>query len=479
MVEVEQQSPVTVSTILPSRPPRPPTPPRESNHNTAKAGLLGRLLNSASRISSSPPDHTSAESSLDLPTTSIPSRKRVGFSEATEYEDPASTSYDSKGSTQRIIQPLPPSAERKPRKSILKAYNGAHEQDFNSLGSTKLLPPHHHATFATMLESIVQQLAGKDRSSKMDAYLMLSGSLKASDNVPDLKALKDKMGLLCHFISRDLNERLENGKSDSGLIVNALVLLSSFLQRPAIAETFPAEFPGLLVNHAINVFENGSMSKDVIKHLMFVLSYQNFSAKVMNQDRVSKLISAVHNVEQHVQGKSIAVARISIYRALLRHPKSHMLANTIWVKDLFTDMLSSLKEIRGAAITFGLESSFALGTESSASRAVSSLFKLEFEGQESFAEYYARKLAAIVKEKVDSSTVPQAWSVIILFLRSKPQQLAQWQFLKLFLDILQLCFNSSDHPTRIEANYAWNRFVFVKGWLLSSDNANRRTVVNR
>jgi len=201
--------PAPVSTLLPTLAARPPTPPRESHHAESKHHFAGHLFQKeppsrrSSNNSNITPDSSTDSSGLNSST----SRKKVGFSEWMEYKEPPEVTFDGKGLLQHAVQPLPPSAERKPPKSILKAYNGVHEQD--SIGSnTKLLPPHHHASFATMLESIVQQLAGKDKSSRADAYLMLASSLKASDNVPDIKALKDKMGLLCQFIGRELTEKL-------------------------------------------------------------------------------------------------------------------------------------------------------------------------------------------------------------------------------------------------------------------------------
>jgi hypothetical protein len=463
--------PAPVSTLLSALLPaaRPPTPPRESSQSESKStSFIGRFFQkeSSSRRSSNTSNFT-PESSAESPNQSAGvSRKKVGFAEWTDYNEPPQVSFDGKGQIKHAVQRLPPSAERKPSKSILKASNGVREEDYSSLGSnTKLLPPHYHATFATMLQSIVQQLAGKDRSSKQDAYLMLSGSLKASENVPDMKALKEKMPLLCHFIWRDLSEKLDNGQTDSTLVTKAaLVLLSSFLQKPAIAETFPTEFPMHIVDHAIKTLEDGSASKDIVKHLMFVLAQQNFPPKIMNQERTGRLITALHEVEKHVKGKSIIMGRLDIYRTLLRQSKSHMLSNTAWVLDLFTDMLSSLREIRTPAITFGLESSSVLGREGNASRAVSNLFKIEHVDQGNgsvFADYYAGRLRDMVKNKEVSTAVPQIWSVIVLFLRHKPQLLEQWQFLTLFLGVVQLCFNSSDPATKLEANYAWNRFVFA------------------
>jgi hypothetical protein len=452
--------PASISNILPLE-ARPPTPPRESERKEPRSSFLGRLFSKEvpSRRSSSSSHLTPPDSSLESPnTTSISIRKKVGWADSADYNEPPLISFDGE---RLSVQPLPPSAERKPKKSILKAHNASQEQERSIGTNTKLLPPHHHATFATMLESIVQQLAGSDRTSKIDAYLMLSSSLKASDNVPDIKALRNKMSLLCQFITQDLSSKVENGKPDSALIVNAIMLLASFLQKGAISESLPLEFQINIVEYIIKAFTDGLASKEVIRHLMFISAQQNFSVKTMNQERVVRLIHALHNVENQVKGKSIITGRLQAYRNLLRRSKAHMMSNTLWIEDLFVDIRSSIKDIRNSAITFGLEASFQLGTESSASRAISDLFKVEHSEGTSFAEFYAAHLKTMIKKKDEGSAVPQIWSVIMLFLRAKPQLYEQWTYMKLFLDVLSSCWNSSDMTIKNEANYAWNRFIFA------------------
>lgn len=383
------------------------------------------------------------------------------WSDSPVYRDPPKLSVDSKGIAAHAVQPLAPSSERKPAKSILKAYNGGQEQEYNNAGTkSKLLLPHQHENFATMLESIVQQLAGGDRDGKMDAYLMLSGTLKASENIPDVKGLKSKMTLLQQFITRDLTGKTSAGKLDSALVINALVLLSSFLHKPAIGDSFTSEFASFIIDHAIKTFEDVQTSKDIVKHLMFVLAQQKFTSHTMNSSRVGKLIMALHNIENHVKGKGIVMGRINIYRTLLRQSRPHMLAHTVWTQDLFTDMLSSIKEIRSLAITFGLEASYGLGTEGKLSRSVSQLFQMEQDEGRKYADLYVDRLKTFLKNKPDSMFVPQIWSVVILFLRGKPRQIEQWTYLDLFFKVVQECFNSSDTPTKVEANYAWNRLVF-------------------
>jgi hypothetical protein len=427
--------PVSVSTSIPIA--RPPTPPRESGRADAPTGFLGRLFfrESSSHQSSSSALHlTPPESSLEVPNTSSGSiRKRVGWADSADYSEPPAILSDGEGLF-RPVQPLPPSAERK---------------------------PHHHATFTTMLESIVQQLTGNDRTSKIDAYLMLSSSLKASDNVPSIRALKQKISLLCQCIIHDVTSKGDNGKPDSALIVNSIMLLASFLHKSAIAECLPPDFQINVVEFTIRALGDGSTSKEVIRHLIFVLAQQNFSPKVMNQDRVVRLINALHNVEKQVKGKSIITGRHQAYRNLLRRSRLHMLSNTAWMEDLFIDMRSTSKDVRNSAITFGLEASFQLGTESSASRAMSDIFKVEHSEGTSFAEFYATNLKAMIRKKDEGTAVPQIWSVIMLFLRSKPQLFEQWSYMKVFLDVLSMCWNASDLAVRNETNHAWNRFIFA------------------
>ena len=458
--------PEPVSVIRPSLTPRPPTPPRESVNGDAKFGFFERILHKdpPSRRSSNITPELSTESTNQTP-TGTSRGKKVEWSEWTEYKDPPSVSTDGNTSTQSSLQPLPPSAGRKPVKSILKA-------------TTKLLPPHKYKDFATMLESIVQQLAGNDRLSKMDSYEMLSGVLKASENIPELRALKEKMGLLLQFIQRDCSATHSTGAPDTHLTIQALTLLSSFLYKPAIAELLTLEFTASMLEYATKTFEDPGMSKDIAKHLMFILAQPTFPAKTMNADRVGKLITVLHNLNNDgklVKGKSIAVGRLNIYRNLLRISKPLMLVNTEWLADLFTSMLSDSKEVSTAAIAFGFDASLAFGTEGKVSRAFMDIFQSETESRPGvkFVDLYAEHLRKMIREKDHGGSVPRIWSVSVLFLRHRAQQFEQWAFMVPWLKIIEECFNSSDQQTKIEANSAWNRLVFA---IRPDDKTSSKTV---
>jgi hypothetical protein len=432
--------------------PRPPTPPRDVYNIEEHLPKLDcdPSKSLAFKHSSNFTPDSSAES---------PNQENIGGTARKKVNWPD----NHEAASSPVVEPLPLSGERKPLKSILKTSNGSNS--FNLGPPTKLSPPHAYPNLAAMLESIVQQLAGDDRNSKMDAYTTLSGTIQASDNVPELRALKDRIFVLLQFMRRDMTARTSAGTWDTSLIVNDLKLLSSFLHKKDVADILATDFCIFVIDHAIKTFEDPGMSKDVVKHLLPILAAQRFSPKIMSSGRVGKLFTALHNIETFVKGKSIVTGRLDIYRNLVRYSTIHMVAHASdWMEDLFTSMDSSHRDTRASAITFGLEAALVLGTESKVSRALMELFQKGAEGSMStFGDYFISRLKDMVSKKQEggSVTVPQIWSVPILFLRCRSRQFERWVFMNKWLGVISDCFNSSDIQTKLEANLAWNRLVFA------------------
>lgn len=402
-----------------------------------------------------PPGHQSPASSVAADSTSRRIRKKVGFSAQAEYKDPPV--YCEGGAVQQQPTPvsLPPSRS-KPVKSILKVTNHV-PSFFDSSAGAICNPPNPHANLAAMLESTIQQLAGGDRDSKVDAYLMLTRAWKASNNLPDRVALQEKMGLFTQFMQRDVAARTPEGALDTSLVNHALNLLNTFLHFPAIASTITNDFGVFIIDHCIRSFEDASTPKDTARRLMQVISLQNFSSKVMTIDRVGRLVSSLHNIEEHLKGKSIVLSRVLIYRKLVQQSRQLMIIHSDWLLDMFTDMLSSLRDIRSAAISLGLEAAFSIGHEKQLSRKVMEVLNLSYENRR-YIQYYEEKLQAMAKDKHESAVVPQIWSVVILLLRIP---LDKWENAGPWLRIIQDCFNSTDFPTKIAANHAWCRLVYL------------------
>ncbi|KAJ3493564.1 hypothetical protein NLG97_g4652 [Lecanicillium saksenae] len=309
-----------------------------------------------------------------------------------------------------------------------------------------------------MLDSTIKQLAGSDRDSKLDAYMMLARALKASNNLPDRVALQDKMSLFMQFIQRDITAKNGNASPDTSLINHALSLVATFLHFPAIASTLTSDFGIFIIDHAIRSFEDASApKKDVIRHLMQVVAFQNFPPKVMTSDRVGRLVASLHKIENHLTGKSIIMSRIHIYKRLIKQAPKHMTVYSDWLQDMFADMLSSIKEIRSQAISLGTEAGFSLRSEKPLMRRATEILQATSEG-EVYIAFYISRLQEMIKDRQTSSAVPQIWSVVILFLRCP---LERWQYYGPWLTLVQSAFNMTDSLTKQEANYAWSRYIYL------------------
>ncbi|KAK8034944.1 hypothetical protein PG993_009939 [Apiospora rasikravindrae] len=446
---------VIVPNALEALPARPPTPPREKNINSDLTSRKKHIFGSQSLHT--PPSFSPESSDLSNP-TSRRNRKKVGFTSQPEYcEAPAYVNHAKRQhptplSTSSTTSALP---SGRPIKSILKPSAPVVVNPLDpSMGLDGSTIP---VDIVKMLESTVQQLAGADRDLKVDAYMMLVRALKNSNSLPDRIALQDKMGLFMQFIQRDITAKTFEGSLDSSLVNHALMLLSTFMFYPAIASTLSNDFGVFIIDHCIRSFEDASAPKDVTRHLMQVVAYQDFSPKIMTADRVGRLVASLHTIEDRVQGKSIIQSRLFIYRRLIKQSKMHMISHSDWLLDLFEDMLSSMKEIRGAAIALGLEASFTIAKEKQFSRRVMEILQMSVD-ETKYIELYVGRLRAMLKEKSDSTAVPQIWSVVILLMRCPVDR---WEFFGPWLEIIQSCFNSSDFQTKLEANYAWNRLVYA------------------
>ncbi|KAH0489284.1 hypothetical protein TgHK011_009723 [Trichoderma gracile] len=442
---------------LESLPPRPPTPPREAGKEgdpTVKT-ILSRASSSDPQDSLQTPPTANTPTSTDVPASQLMSsrtRKRVVWSAHTEYKDPVD--YRSIERLHRSSPISVPSPASKPIKGILKPSPSPNPLVSSGTEFDLVLG---QPNIIEMLDSTIKQLAGADRDSKLDAYMTLSRALKASNNLPDRVALQDKMSLFMHFIQRDITSKTGTGALDTSLVNHALTLLATFLHFPAIASTLTSDFGTFIVDHSIRAFEDASSPKDVVRHLMQVIAFQNFSPKVMTSDRVGRLVTALHQIENHLKGKSIVMSRIHIYRRLVKQARLHMVAHSDWLKDMLLDMLSTIKDIRAQAISLATEAGFALRSEKQLMRKASEILQTANEDQ-TYIEYYIKRLQEMLKDKSSASAVPQIWSAIILYMRCP---LERWQYYGPWLTLVQSAFNSADATTKQEANFAWNRYIYL------------------
>ncbi|KAI1739140.1 Rap1-interacting factor 1 N terminal-domain-containing protein [Xylaria scruposa] len=434
---------------------RPPTPPRERQSDFDAKSILDRHPVASRLTLQTPPNHSPGPA-LSTNASSRRSGKRVEFTVQAEYRDPPASTSNENEQKQSTPHSVPSSTGiSKPLKSILKPSPSPNPR--NPLDPSAGPDPSGSITLAVMLESTIKQLAGSDRDSKVDAYTILVRALKTSTNLPDRIALQNKMSLFMQFIQRDITSKSGNGALDTSLVKHALALLSTFLHFPAIATAITSDFGVFIIDHCIRSFEDPATPKDVVRHLMQVVGCQDFSPKVMTANRVGRLVTSLHNIEEHIKGKSIIMSRILIYRRLIKQSTIHMVTHSEWLLDLFTDMLSTLKEIRSAAIALGFEASFTAAQEKRLSKRVMETLQISIDDSR-YVEYYIEKLTAMTKEKSEMVSVPQIWSVVMLLLRCP---IDRWEFFRPWLGILTNCLNHGDYQTKLEANYAWNRLVYA------------------
>ncbi|KAM0498774.1 hypothetical protein ACHAP8_005997 [Fusarium lateritium] len=444
------------STTLDELPARPPTPPRESL--TDKTNPMKTSVNRPfdPRLSLQTPPGANTPTSTGATNSGSISRrssKRVEWSSHTEYKDPpdleASRFFKSSPIT------TPSAAASRPIKGILKPSPSP-----NPLASSLNGQPNglsHQTSIAEMLDSTIKQLAGPDRDSRLDAYMMLSRALKASNNLPDRVALQGKMSLFMSFIERDVRSKNDKGTADSSLVNHALNLLTTFLHFPAIASTLTSDFGIFIIDHCIRCFSDPALTKDLARHLMQVAAFQSFSSKVMSSDRVGRLITSLHNIENHLTGKSIIMGRIQIYKRLIKQSRIHMAVYTDWLEDMLTDMLSTVRDIRAQAISLGTEAGFALRNEKNVMRKVTEILQSP-DDKTTYIQFYIRKLEEMLKEKENASIAPQIWSVVTLYLQCP---ISRWVYFAPWFKLAQDSFNAADLHTKQEANHAWNRYVYL------------------
>ena len=436
---------------------RPPTPPKESSNKLANGSDLCHSSILASRPLLDTPDE-SPSSSAEYPKSSAEDcQKKVGFSPWTDihrFPLAGSKDSDSDGSIRR----LPPSRDCKSLKSILKACNDNTTFAFENEPSIFDQP-----SLSTMFRSTIQNLATASRTSRIDAYMSLFAYLSAYDDASATPDLSANIVDFTDCIRRDVNAKIGSENSpDIQLVTQALKVLTILIYTPSTASLLPEGFCSFILDRSLSSLEDTSAPKILVAHYMHLLEKQKFSSKIVTAERVARLLTVLAVVTHRIKGNRVVCHRLMIYQRLMRQAKSVMTARVgLWVDPLISGMLSSIKDVRVRAIGFGIEASLQLGTISSVSNTCNEVFNRASPEGKKVIEFLSSRLMDMVDSKEDAVHVPQLWSIVILFLRSRRRQLECWQHIKAWLVIIQRCLNSSEPQVKFQANIAWSRLIFV------------------
>lgn len=328
---------------------------------------------------------------------------------------------------------------------------------FNDSPFGRPIAAHTFTSFTSMLESILQALASTERSKKLDTYITFANTLKAYDEIPDMKAMEEKLPILCGFIRRDLDAKLEDGgNTDSQLIQQAIKFLVILVWTPRLVEAMDDANATFFLENAITKIEDPTTPKIIVNHNLHLLAQQKFPPPIVTAERAGRIITALETLDERVTGKSITKERIDIYYKLLFQAKAVMLARVNdWMDNLFGGLLSSVSEVRNRALICVAEVSRVLGREKTLPKTLTNIFSRIVKGKRMF-DSIKERLEQFIKDG-EGIFVARMWGIVLLLVKSIGDH---WEFFTPWLRIIEGCFNVSDKDVKVEAQVAWSKLIY-------------------
>ncbi|ERF76594.1 hypothetical protein EPUS_05867 [Endocarpon pusillum Z07020] len=433
-----------LSTCLPESLPSPPESSARSEQQQRNADTYP--VTNAPPTDTPNPSPASCTASLEAGSGKL--RKRVDFSPWTVSTDITAP--------ESSVKSLPPSRECQSSKSILK------QRPCPTAIQDEV--PHRNEDLATMLDTILRQLANADRQIRLDAYTTLLSALKAYAELPDSHVTKEKVQALLDFIKRDVS--LESGipmePLETNLILQALKLLVTIVWTRTLSVHLTDTYRSFIIDHSTRILEERQVSKALILHHMHLLSTQDFSNRTMTGARVVRLLEVLKDLPEHVRGNGVISERLMIYQRMLEQVKRTFKAkSSCWVSQLLSAMTCSVPDTRKKAIALAQRVAVVLGSSSTVATAVRDTLDNPGEHDDVLSSVICKRLVRMLKSLDEARQVPQIWAAVIVLMRGLDHKFHEWRHLHDWLRIIQKCFNCSDSEVRIAANMAWNKLVYV------------------
>ena len=445
----------TLPTSAPFRDPlRPPTPPKEHMSDPSSGIKPDHIV--PSRSTPYTPDESPSSSAELSDALSVAARKRVKISGNTLYHHLPSSS--AKGYESDELRILPRSRDCKSTKSILKPKP---DRTAVESGNEQLLL--NDSSLQAMLKSANGHLSNDSRSSSLDAYSILSASLSTFDTPLKSDQLVSQVEEMAQYLKRDILRRPPaDAETGSQLIAPALRIVILFLASSECSGCLPDDFRLFLADQAILGLENAETPKVILAQYMHVLEKQKFGPKVMTVDRIQRLLSALDKLDKHARSPRIAAHRLMIYKRLLGQARSIMVSKVLtWLRHLIGGLLSSVKDIRLRAISFGLEAGIQVGSAGNVSRACMDVLEQKNREDQTLVKKIYDRSVQMVISKEDPDQVPQIWSILILLLRHHRSKIESWNHFGFWKEVVQLCLEAPHIQTQHQAHLAVNRLIYV------------------
>jgi hypothetical protein len=466
------------SSLFTSLPARPPTPPKDDSKDDREhvKDAFKFLENGHEEADDDASDLSKRQLSTDTPPVSSPvsslggpagsnTTKKVGFSPFPPTFHEVPVAGVSSSPRDRLLRSTPRPRTTRPVKSILKLSSFAPpptpDEQEQRLG---YFSPDDPASFGKMLQSVLKELSSSSRSSRLDAYLALHGALTTYDGIPDRQAMAANMPQFQQYLCRDLMWRDSSGLIDTQIATQALKLACTMVFDSQLSKAMDDDFRVFLIDRSIAVMEQPDIPKALVKTHLYLVAQQKFHHSIITASRADRMITALHTIEERCSGNSLIATRLVIYQRLLDQAPTVMSARLRdWLEHVFHGMLSSITDTRMRAIEVGNHAGLLLGNNPVASKILHDIFETETEEGQCYCDYLTLRLTSMIgdKEKQTGALVPQIWSAVILFFRSKRRPLEKWPRLRTWLQVLQKCLNSSDLAIKSQANLAWKKLVFA------------------
>ena len=430
----------------------PPSPPTTTSRKAAAEGPPPFL---APPIIMSTPE----DSPASLPGSSNQgSRKKVEFRAQPNIH--SAVVFASSPEQAASIRPLPPSREhRTGGRSILKssASKAAPLKSTDGQQEDKL-------SVNQNMDSIMQQLSKNEKPTSLDAYNALASLFRAYDDLPEAIGLKNRLSTVIKYIRRDLatQDQANEEPTDTNLILSALKLLIILVWNTTYSPLLSDDAKTFILDRSIHIISEHKASKNVIVHYLHLLSTQNFRPHMMTaNNRAARLLDALKELPNHVSSSAVMSETLMVLGRLTDQARPVMKSKAdCWVEILLKTMITSSRDTRQKALSFGMKACSAFATAPSVSAAFRDMLRQEMDMNMTVEVNACKRLKSMLGKSDEAVLVPQIWVTVLLLAVNVTDNVSEWKsFRSCWLEVIQKCFNSSETAVRKHANFAWNRLV--------------------
>ncbi|KAG5437242.1 hypothetical protein PCANB_001035 [Pneumocystis canis] len=387
------------------------------------------------------------------------------------YSDNFSNNEEKKLNKKRVIfSPLtnedlketiistPQTSQKGPPRSILKATPSF--QQFKPSNDDSLTLDDEisqKVSFSTLLTSAKPILAGNHRAKKIETYLSFSIFLRSYETISDKALLFQYIPELIQCIKRDAILIQFSDIGDYQMASNAFKVLGYLVSQQEISEIFNPNDAKFFIEYSISALENPSLTKTSAAIHLWFLSVQKLSSTVITPEIADKIISACLKIS--FPSITISQEKMNVLiRIMNQRPQIFIRRALDWIFILHTCLIDTSRPIREKALQYALEIEKTLHGEPEIGLAIINNMKEKFQGKLMMDVFFER-FQEIIKEDGDGIFVAHSWGVLVTIIGASV--LLRWNKLNIWLKIIQLCFNHRDISTKIAAQIAWIRLIYV------------------